>query len=573
MKIDYFYKILVVFGTILLASCQKDFMNFCDEHSPAYKALEADFTTEVRGLEIIFTNKSANAENYLWDFGDGKTSTETNPKHIYSSVGKFKVKLTAIRCGGERTLAKEIEISTLCPAIADFSFEYLSNRSIKFTNKSQNATAFQWDFGDGSPINANQSPTYVFPVGKNIFTVKLTATGVCSSSIEKSISVASGVYWLNLTKIGNEEIRDIKIKNEDIYFTGGSNNTMTIGKLDHVGLPNTTFVSNKMGVLMLNSSDIGQALEIDKQGRIIVLGNPSGANASTGSSIWRVLVSGNQDYGFSFGTLLYSTGTYFYGRDILLQSDDKIVVNGRLTEDSAGWIYYGMARLQTNGKIDASFATNGWFTTTKTANEYKRYSGYFAGKMLANNDNILAAGMSLNYAVHQFTSQSKTPTNSWSSFILPTPNSLVPSPTEAVGLLKDGKVVTIGRYNNLIFTKIAATGQKELSSEFSLSLDDTIHDLSVFGDKIYCVGETKMGKTKDITLIRLTTEGQLDKTFQGKGYTVYQDDNGDDMGYSILIQTDGKILLCGKVLNSQGLYDGVILRYNEDGTLDNSFGQ
>lgn len=50
---------------------------------------EAGFTT------FLFNNLSINALTYLWDFGDGTTSTETNPQHIYDTPGDKTVTLTA----------------------------------------------------------------------------------------------------------------------------------------------------------------------------------------------------------------------------------------------------------------------------------------------------------------------------------------------------------------------------------------------------------------------------------------------------------------------------------------------
>lgn len=44
---------------------------------------------------ITFTNTSQNADSYLWDFGDGTTSTETNPSKTYNTKGTYTVKLTA----------------------------------------------------------------------------------------------------------------------------------------------------------------------------------------------------------------------------------------------------------------------------------------------------------------------------------------------------------------------------------------------------------------------------------------------------------------------------------------------
>lgn len=40
--------------------------------------------------EISFTNSSTNAVSYLWDFGDGISSTQGSPTHIYIYAGKCK---------------------------------------------------------------------------------------------------------------------------------------------------------------------------------------------------------------------------------------------------------------------------------------------------------------------------------------------------------------------------------------------------------------------------------------------------------------------------------------------------
>ncbi|MGI4727858.1 MAG: PKD domain-containing protein [Janthinobacterium lividum] len=50
-------------------------------------------------LTVSFTNHSTNADSYLWDFGDGTTSTQTNPQHLYTKKGSFTVKLTATNKG------------------------------------------------------------------------------------------------------------------------------------------------------------------------------------------------------------------------------------------------------------------------------------------------------------------------------------------------------------------------------------------------------------------------------------------------------------------------------------------
>jgi hypothetical protein len=46
-------------------------------------------------LKITFNNKVPIAESYFWDFGDGSTSTETNPEHVYTEAGTYSVRLKA----------------------------------------------------------------------------------------------------------------------------------------------------------------------------------------------------------------------------------------------------------------------------------------------------------------------------------------------------------------------------------------------------------------------------------------------------------------------------------------------
>ncbi len=53
------------------------------------------FTYNVNGQEVTFTNNSLNANSYLWDFGDGQSSTLTNPVHQYISPAVYSVILTA----------------------------------------------------------------------------------------------------------------------------------------------------------------------------------------------------------------------------------------------------------------------------------------------------------------------------------------------------------------------------------------------------------------------------------------------------------------------------------------------
>ncbi len=80
----------------------------------SYRTPEASFSyiTE-QPFYVYLTNTSKNAESYLWEFGDGTTSTEKNPLHQYAGIGVYKIKLTAKN--GTKTAYYEKNITLEAP--------------------------------------------------------------------------------------------------------------------------------------------------------------------------------------------------------------------------------------------------------------------------------------------------------------------------------------------------------------------------------------------------------------------------------------------------------------------------
>lgn len=75
---------------------------------------QAAFNFEHLGDAVYqFTNLSTNAESYVWDFGDGTSSTEINPTHTYTSAGNYQVKLFAAKCAYNDSSITELPVENV----------------------------------------------------------------------------------------------------------------------------------------------------------------------------------------------------------------------------------------------------------------------------------------------------------------------------------------------------------------------------------------------------------------------------------------------------------------------------
>lgn len=84
---------------------------FYNPQEPSAEPPYASFSSEVYKLGVKFDNHTRNASRYEWNFGDGTTSTEKNPEHIYAKTGTYWVTLTASNGIGERTSSQYVYIT------------------------------------------------------------------------------------------------------------------------------------------------------------------------------------------------------------------------------------------------------------------------------------------------------------------------------------------------------------------------------------------------------------------------------------------------------------------------------
>ncbi len=151
----------------------------------------ANFSSDVTEgsvpLSVQFSDLSKDATGWNWDFGDGATSTEQNPVHVYNAVGKYAVTLTASNEAGTDVETKTgyITVKAVSSKLAAaFSASPTSGNSplkVVFTDKSTGSpNSWKWNFGDGT-YSTEKNPMHTFSkVGK--YTVTLTVKNAKDSS-------------------------------------------------------------------------------------------------------------------------------------------------------------------------------------------------------------------------------------------------------------------------------------------------------------------------------------------------------------------------------------------------------
>ena len=130
--------------------------------------VDARIDTDLSGCvpyNAVFDNVSLGGTDFTWDFGDGTTSTDASPTHLYTIPGTYIVKLTAIDSG----TCNIIDSATVTIVVSDIptaAFTFAPNPPIEnilttFTNLSENATRYKWLFGDGDSLNTVRRDTTV----------------------------------------------------------------------------------------------------------------------------------------------------------------------------------------------------------------------------------------------------------------------------------------------------------------------------------------------------------------------------------------------------------------------------
>lgn len=204
------YAAILLLLSLIVVSCKKE-----EEKSPIYSV---NFTYSFANSSsnapatVNFQNLSTGATSYDWYFGDNSSYEQgVNPSHIFYTQGNYSVTLTAYFPDGN-SLSKTMQIEVLAPGLPAASFTTSSdtfsiNQSISFTNTSNNAINYNWDFGDGA-LSAITNPVHSYS-NPGTYLVKLKATNSLGqqSIFSKNIviiNVPSGLTSYSINQVLNQ---------------------------------------------------------------------------------------------------------------------------------------------------------------------------------------------------------------------------------------------------------------------------------------------------------------------------------------------------------------------------------
>lgn len=145
-------------------------------------------------LQVQFSNSSANATSYYWNFADGGTSTAVSPSHTFMNPGTYNVMLVAVNpnaCKTHDTAYVTITVSS-DTIHADFDFVLvdtctdphivINNTSTPLNGQPLSSASYQWFFGDGSSTTgANPAPHFYTGPGAYTIMLVMNAPGACNA--------------------------------------------------------------------------------------------------------------------------------------------------------------------------------------------------------------------------------------------------------------------------------------------------------------------------------------------------------------------------------------------------------
>ncbi len=325
----------------------------------------------------------------------------------------------------------------------------------------------------------------------------------------------------------------------------------------------TTFGTSGFATTDFGGFDVAVDVATQTDGKIVVSGGMFGA--STNFAVARYNVDGSPDITFSGdGVVTTTLSASDIGRELAIQTDGKIIASG--SSEVNGNKDFALIRYNSDGSLDSSFDGDGVVITpiSDSADEIWGIALQSDGKIVVSGDS------GADVIVARYASDGSLDNSFGNNGVVAVPVNNADG--NAVRIQSDGKIVVAGQFAVI---RLNVDGSLDTSfDDDGIAMiptgDDAVHarDLSldqngritVAGDRYY------VSNDYDIVAARFNDDGSLDDTFGVNGTVAYALSGGWGEGLGVTTQFGGKTIVSGY---NNG--EATILRLNEDGTLDTTF--
>jgi PKD repeat protein len=305
----------------------RDYITVTEPVLPPVSNFSATPTSGTAPLTVRFSDASTNTPTiWNWSFGDGSlvNASVQNPIHTYANAGTFTVSLNATNAGGSNTSTRTNYITVIVPApVANFSATPTSGTSpltVRFSDASiNNPIAWNWNFGDGSTVNATvQNPVHTY-ANAGTFTVSLNATnagGSNTSTRTNYITVIVPAPVANFSASLTSGSAPLTVR-----FTDSSTNSPTAW-IWNFGDMNLTAPWTQVNASAGWSARSGHSSVVQPDGSIVLMGG--GDSSGRKNDVWR-----STDKGTTWTQVNASAGWSARGdHSSVALSDGSIVLMG-----------------------------------------------------------------------------------------------------------------------------------------------------------------------------------------------------------------------------------------------------
>ncbi len=334
-------------------------------------------------------------------------------------------------------------------------------------------------------------------------------------------------------------------------------------------------------------------------GKVVIAGHAASlSNGDPGFSLGWLNPDGSLDTSFAdMGVQTTAVpGATFVASDLVVQSDGKIVVGGSSLSSGCGetGLCVILARYNSGGSLDTSFGVAGvakisigsMFGTGSGGTFDLALQGDGKIVVVGGTPNSWASGSGFEFSLARLNSDGSLDTDFGSAGEQMTDLGSPGDHATSVAIQPNGKILVAGqsgsadardfavaRYNSDGSLDTSFSGDGWTTTDFG-GIDDIPTDVALQEDgRIVVVGGTSLDYEGDFAIARYQGNGAPDSSFSGDGKLLTDLGSDLDFAYSVAIQSDHRLVVAGSTAagSNISLRDFAVARYNVNGTLDGGF--